>query len=183
MRMITKGRFAVTAMMDLALSCANGPVSLHAIALRQGISVSYLDQLFGRLRKSGLVDSVRGPSGGYSLARDAASISVADIVAAVDGPDEAVAAATVEPGARRAECVVDSAREVWHLLNVEMEVFLGAISLKSLVDVQRTRAVPVREARLNRGISSKPVVQPIRTDAPNSVFALAESMQRHTKAS
>lgn len=180
MRMITKGRFAVTAMMDLALSCANGPVALTAISLRHGISPSYLDQLFGKLRRSGLVDSVRGPTGGYLLARDAAAISVAEIVAAVDGQadDDAMAG----PAAAGGDGVGDAAREVWQLLNAEMDQFLGAISLKSLVDAQRARAVPVHELRLHRGISPKPVVRPIRTDAPNSVFALADTMQRHAKA-
>ena len=86
MRLTTKGRFAVTAMIDLALRCADGPVTLAGIADRQKISLSYLEQLFGKLRRFELVSSVRGPGGGYALARDMAQITVADIIAAVDDP-------------------------------------------------------------------------------------------------
>ena len=78
MRLTTKGRFAVTAMIDLALRCADGPVTLAGIADRQKISLSYLEQLFGKLRRFELVSSVRGPGGGYALARDMAAITVAD---------------------------------------------------------------------------------------------------------
>ena len=77
MRLTTKGRFAVTAMIDIALHSGDGPVTLAGVADRQHISLSYLEQLFGKLRRRGLVDSVRGPGGGYSLARDAAAVSVA----------------------------------------------------------------------------------------------------------
>ncbi|HSQ70796.1 MAG TPA: Rrf2 family transcriptional regulator, partial [Rubrivivax sp.] len=91
MRMSTKGRFAVNALIDLALREPAGPVALAAICARQQISLSYLEQLFSRLRKNGLVESTRGPGGGYTLGRSAAEISVADIVSAVDDPlhDEA----------------------------------------------------------------------------------------------
>src|SRR3990167_10508096 len=84
MRLTTKGRFAVTAMVDLALSQGKYPVTLAAISERQKISLSYLEQLFGKLRRRALVDSVRGPGGGYRLAQDMAQISVADIILAVD---------------------------------------------------------------------------------------------------
>lgn len=86
MRLTTKGRFAVTAMLDLALNGDEGPVSLAGISERQKISLSYLEQLFGKLRRGSLVESVRGPGGGYNLARDAAAVSVADIVRAVEEP-------------------------------------------------------------------------------------------------
>ena len=86
MRLTTKGRFAVTAMIDIGLRQRLGPVNLAAISQRQQISLSYLEQLFGKLRKHNLVVSVRGPGGGYHLARHSADISVADIVAAVEGP-------------------------------------------------------------------------------------------------
>jgi Rrf2 family iron-sulfur cluster assembly transcriptional regulator len=89
MRLTTKGRFAVTAMIDLALRCADGPVTLAGIADRQKISLSYLEQLFGKLRRFELVSSVRGPGGGYALAREMDSITVADIIAAVDEPLDA----------------------------------------------------------------------------------------------
>ena len=86
MRLTTKGRFAVTAMLDLALHGADGPVTLAGISERQKISLSYLEQLFGKLRRRALVESVRGPGGGYHLARDASQVSVADIVRAVEEP-------------------------------------------------------------------------------------------------
>ena len=84
MRLTTKGRFAVTAMIDLALRSSNGPVALAAISHRQQISLSYLEQLFGKLRRHELVESTRGPGGGYSLGRKADEITVADIIVAVD---------------------------------------------------------------------------------------------------
>ena len=82
MRLTTKGRFAVTAMIDLALRSGDGPVTLAGISDRQKISLSYLEQLFGKLRRFNIVDSVRGPGGGYCLARPASQITVADIVRA-----------------------------------------------------------------------------------------------------
>src|SRR3970040_902999 len=84
MRLTTKGRFAVTAMLDLAMHSGQGPVTLAGISRRQGISLSYLEQLFGKLRRHTLVDSVRGPGGGYTLAGDTEVMSVADIIIAVD---------------------------------------------------------------------------------------------------
>src|SRR5260370_30152888 len=89
MRLTTKGRFAVTAMLDLAMHGGNGPVTLAGISRRQSISLSYLEQLFGKLRRHTLVDSVRGPGGGYTLARHVERGSVADIITAVDGPVDA----------------------------------------------------------------------------------------------
>ena len=89
MRLTTKGRFAVTAMIDVAMHGGKGPVTLAAVSERQHISLSYLEQLFGKLRRHGLVDSVRGPGGGYNLARAADAVSVADIILAVDEPIDA----------------------------------------------------------------------------------------------
>ena len=89
MRLTTKGRFAVTAMIDLALRSHSGPVALAAISQRQQISLSYLEQLFGKLRRHELVESTRGPGGGYSLGRSMDEITVADIIVAVDEPIDA----------------------------------------------------------------------------------------------
>ncbi|HEY3532720.1 MAG TPA: Rrf2 family transcriptional regulator, partial [Casimicrobiaceae bacterium] len=86
MRLTTKGRFAVTAMLDVALHGDAGPVTLAAVATRQNISLAYLEQLFCKLRRSGLVESVRGPGGGYQLGRAADTVAIADIVLAVDEP-------------------------------------------------------------------------------------------------
>ena len=96
MRLTTKGRFAVTAMIDLALRSSNGPVALAAISQRQQISLSYLEQLFGKLRRHELVESTRGPGGGYSLGRKAEEITVADIIVAVDEPIDATGCAGKE---------------------------------------------------------------------------------------
>ena len=84
MRLTTKGRYAVTAMLDLAIHYQEGPITLSDISHRQGISLSYLEQLFARLRKQGLVNSTRGPGGGYRLSREAGEIAVADVIQAVD---------------------------------------------------------------------------------------------------
>src|SRR2546428_1793336 len=89
MRLTTKGRFAVTAMLDLAMHGGKGPVTLAGISQRQSISLSYLEQLFGKLRRHALVDSVRGPGGGYTLARDLQKASIADIITAADAPLDA----------------------------------------------------------------------------------------------
>src|SRR5215470_1549388 len=89
MRLTTKGRFAVTAMIDVAMHGGAGPVTLAAISERQKISLSYLEQLFGKLRRHGLVESVQGPGGGYNLGRSPELIAVADIIVAVDEPIDA----------------------------------------------------------------------------------------------
>src|SRR5512147_2903542 len=89
MRLTTKGRFAVTAMIDVAMHGTGGPVTLAAVSERQKISLSYLEQLFGKLRRHGLVESVRGPGGGYNLARAAGDVTVADVILAVDEPIDA----------------------------------------------------------------------------------------------
>src|SRR3546814_4868723 len=96
MRLTTKGRCAVTAMIDLALRQHSGPVTLAAISQRQNISLSYLEQLFGKLRRHELVDSVRGPGGGYTLARSARHMTVADLVFAVDEPLDATSCGGTE---------------------------------------------------------------------------------------
>src|SRR5512144_2131151 len=89
MRLTTKGRFAVTAMVDLGMRHGTGPVTLAEISQRQKISLSYLEQLFGKLRRNGLVDSVRGPGGGYNLGRPPELVAVSDIIVAVDEPIDA----------------------------------------------------------------------------------------------
>src|SRR3954462_907646 len=89
MRLTTKGRFAVTAMLDLAMHGHDGPVTLSGISEPQKISLSYLEQLFGKLRRRELVESVRGPGGGYHLAREPGRISVSEIILAVDEPIDA----------------------------------------------------------------------------------------------
>ena len=139
MRLTTKGRFAVTAMIDLALRQDGGPVTLAAISRRQDISLSYLEQLFGKLRRHNIVESVRGPGGGYNLARPANEVTVADIIIAVDEPMDATQCGGKEnckgthdqSGAR---CMT---HDLWSTLNVKMVEYLDSVSLKDLVDQQQ----------------------------------------------
>ena len=171
MRLTTKGRFAVTAMIDLALRTNAGPVALAVISQRQQISLSYLEQLFGKLRRHELVESTRGPGGGYSLGRDAGAISVADIILAVDEPLDATNCSGKE------NCMGDDAgrcmtHDLWASLNAKMFEYLSSISLKKLVEEQRAKGVSIDASPVKRAFSSGPVVKPIKITAPNSVFAL-----------
>jgi Rrf2 family iron-sulfur cluster assembly transcriptional regulator len=136
MRLTTKGRFAVTAMVDLALRHGGGPVTLAQISSRQRISLSYLEQLFGKLRRRCLVDSVRGPGGGYRLARDMAGISVAEIILAVDEPIDATQCAGKENCRDEQKCLT---HDLWATLNSRIFDYLEAVTLRQLVDDQRAR--------------------------------------------
>lgn len=140
MRLTTKGRFAVTAMIDLALRQDKGPVTLAAISQRQEISLSYLEQLFGKLRRHALVESVRGPGGGYSLARSANDVTVADIIIAVDEPLDATQCGGKGNcnGANEQDgrCMT---HDLWATLNAKMVDFLDSVSLQDLVDQQRQK--------------------------------------------
>jgi Rrf2 family iron-sulfur cluster assembly transcriptional regulator len=133
MRLTTKGRFAVTAMIDLALRSGDGPVTLAGISERQKISLSYLEQLFGKLRRYSLVDSVRGPGGGYCLARPAAKITVADIVRAVDEQLDATQCGGKENCRDEERCMT---HELWTTLNAKMYEYLTSVTLSDLVDIQ-----------------------------------------------
>lgn len=141
MRLTTKGRFAVTAMIDLGLRQHSGPVTLATISQRQNISLSYLEQLFGRLRRHELVASVRGPGGGYLLARVARKITVADIVLAVDEPLDATHCGGKENcnigrNGHSGKCMT---HELWSALNRKVVDFLDSVSLQDLVDQERMR--------------------------------------------
>jgi Rrf2 family iron-sulfur cluster assembly transcriptional regulator len=178
MRLTTKGRFAVTAMIDLGLREHTGPVALAAISARQQISLSYLEQLFGKLRRHELVESTRGPGGGYSLGRKAEEITVADIIVAVDEPIDATGC-----GGGKENCMGEDGgrcmtHDLWASLNTKMIEFLDSISLKKLVDEQIAKGVSIAEAPVKRAISSAPVVKPIRVTAPNSVFALGNAFAK-----
>lgn len=171
MRLTTKGRFAVTAMIDLALRQQAGPVTLAAISQRQQISLSYLEQLFGKLRRHQLVESTRGPGGGYTLGRKAGDITVADIILSVDEPLDATHCGGKE------NCHGGDSRcmthDLWASLNARMVEFLDSVSLQKLVDDQISRGVVIEaKPTLKRAISSTPVVKPIRVTGPNSVFDL-----------
>lgn len=136
MRLTTKGRFAVTAMVDLALRDADGPVTLAAISERQRISLSYLEQLFGKLRRRRLVSSVRGPGGGYRLARLAGEVSVAEIIAAVDEPLDATQCGGKQNCHDDQRCMT---HDLWANLNARMQDYLNSVKLADLVSQQRQR--------------------------------------------
>jgi Rrf2 family iron-sulfur cluster assembly transcriptional regulator len=136
MRLTTKGRFAVTAMLDLALREAAGPVTLAGISERQGISLSYLEQLFGKLRRAQLVDSVRGPGGGYTLAKLAGRISVADIITAVDEPVDATQCGGRENCHDNHRCMT---HDLWTNLNATIFDYLSQVNLATLVEQQRAK--------------------------------------------
>ena len=149
MRLTTKGRFAVTAMIDLAMRQHSGPVTLACISQRQEISLSYLEQLFGKLRRHEIVESVRGPGGGYNLARRPEDITVADIIIAVDEPLDAT-----QCGGKQ-NCHSDGeshgtrcmTHDLWATLNAKMVDYLDSVSLKDLLDPQK-----------NKPVEQKPVV-------------------------
>lgn len=132
MRLSTKGRYAVMAMADLAASGSGKPVALADIAERQEISLSYLEQLFGKLRKNGLVQSVRGPGGGYMLARDQGDIRVSDVILAVDEP---ITTTRCMPGGptgchqNKSRCLT---HDLWHELGNQIYGFLSSVSLKDI---------------------------------------------------
>jgi Rrf2 family transcriptional regulator, iron-sulfur cluster assembly transcription factor len=136
MRLTTKGRFAVTAMMDLALRGDDGPVALASVSERQKISLSYLEQLFGKLRRFSLVDSVRGPGGGYCIARPLDTVTVADIVRAVDEPLDATQCGGRENCLDDHRCMT---HDLWAALNAKMYDYLSSVTLAGLVECQRAK--------------------------------------------
>ena len=180
MRLTTKGRFAVTAMIDLALRENGGPVALAAISQRQQISLSYLEQLFGKLRRHDLVESTRGPGGGYSLGRKADEITVADIIVAVDEALDATGCGGKGNcmGEDTGRCIT---HDLWTNLNNKMIEYLDSISLRKLVDEQMAKGVEIEHGHIKRAISTQPVVKPIRVNAPNSVFALGSIAHTFSK--
>jgi Rrf2 family transcriptional regulator, iron-sulfur cluster assembly transcription factor len=161
MRLTTKGRFAVTAMLDLALHSKNGPVTLSNIADRQKISLSYLEQLFAKLRRGELVESVRGPGGGYNLARPIDQLSVADIIIAVEEPidsrqcegkENCLGEASANGAHRR--CMT---HDLWESLNDNVIQFLSGVKLAELVQKQQTQPMfgPASLMKVRPGNTSK----------------------------
>ena len=143
MRLTTKGRFAVTAMADLTMNSGHGPVTMAAISERQKISLSYLEQLFGKLRRSRIVESVRGPGGGYYLARPAEKITIAEIIVAVDEPLDATSCGGKGNCHDERQCLT---HELWMGLNEKIYDYLASVTLQQLVDSQfstNPNAVPV----------------------------------------
>jgi Rrf2 family iron-sulfur cluster assembly transcriptional regulator len=169
MRLSTRGRFAITAMIDLALRESAQPVPLQDIALRHRISLSYLEQVFAKLRQHGLVESTRGPGGGYTLGFRGNSITVADIIGAIE---ETAEASTPRDG------VQDMTQDLWAALQTTIVAHMKTITLKSLAEEQRAKGFQVQERKpAKKGVLQKiKPLAPVRTNAPNSVFALANSL-------
>ncbi len=147
MRLTSKGRYAVTAMLDVALHSNEGPVPLADISERQGISLSYLEQLFSRLRKNGLVSSVRGPGGGYLLGKDAAQIAVGSVITAVDESVDATRCQGKEGCQGGERCLT---HVLWRDLSDRISEFLNNITLAELVNNQEILEVADRQNNDNR---------------------------------
>ncbi|WP_133511084.1 Rrf2 family transcriptional regulator [Candidatus Thiosymbion oneisti] len=131
MRLTTKGRYAVTAMLDLAIHRGQGPIPLADIAQRQGISLSYLEQLFSRLRMRALVSSMRGPGGGYNLARKASEIHVAEVISAVDERVDTTRCGGAHNCRNQGPCLT---HDLWQDLSTQIYEYLDRISLQDLAD-------------------------------------------------
>jgi len=144
MRLTTKGRYAVTAILDLALHSGEGPVSLADISQRQDISLSYLEQLFARMRRNKLVNSVRGPGGGYLLARPKENIFVAEIVDAVNESVDATLCRGDNNCQQGKSCLT---HHLWDDLSRQIHSFLSGISLADLVDRKEVRQVAERQGQ------------------------------------
>jgi len=168
MRLSTRGRFAINAMIDLALRQPDCPVALSELAARHGISLSYLEQVFAKLRQHGLVESTRGPGGGYTLGFRGDAISVADIVTAIE---ESAAPAESAQG--------DMTHALCEQLHRAMLEHMKTISLRSLALQQRAKGFAVQERKTaKKGILKKPAPSLERPSAPNSVFALGQWLPR-----
>ncbi|MCX7084128.1 MAG: Fe-S cluster assembly transcriptional regulator IscR [Methylococcales bacterium] len=142
MRLTTKGRYAVTAMLDLAFHSQTNPVTLTDIAARQTISLSYLEQLFARLRRANMVKGVRGPGGGYTLSRSAEEINIADIIAAVDEPLDATKCGG------EGNCQNDKAcltHDLWMGLSEQIKDYLKGITLANLIDKHQIQETAKRQ--------------------------------------
>ena len=157
MRLTTKGRYAVTAMLDLALHRGHGPVALADISGRQGISLSYLEQLFSRLRRKDLVCSIRGPGGGYLLSRDAQDINVAEVIDAVNESVDATRCHGSSACQQGAKCLT---HHLWHDLSQQIHEFLGNISLADLVAKREVQNVAVRQDE-QQGLEKNSVISSI----------------------
>lgn len=147
MKLTTKGRYAVTAMLDLALHTQGGTVSLADIAARQDISLAYLEQLFARLRRAGLVSSARGPGGGYALAQPCEDIAVADVIAAVDERVDSTRCGGSADCQNHERCLTHG---LWEDLSEQIHEFLSGITLAQLMARGGVREVADRQDRILR---------------------------------
>ncbi len=173
MRITTRGQLAVSAMTDLALRQKMRPVALSTISARQGTSLSYLEQLFSALRRAGLVDSTRGPGGGYTLARRADQVSVAEIILAVENLK---ADDLQNMGTAQAAQVKSMTGELWTTFNSRVMEYLQSVTLQDLVAEQLAKGVVpdavAAPATTKPKLTPKPRPLMARVGVPNSVFAL-----------
>ena len=172
MRITTRGQLAVSAMTDLALRQQMRPVALSTISARQGTSLSYLEQLFSALRRAGLVDSTRGPGGGYTLARRAEQVSVAEIILAVENLKSDDTQALGQGQAAQMKAMTG---ELWITFNSRVMDYLQSVSLADLVAQELERGVVVDAAeppQRARTVPAKPKPRMAGLGVPNSVFAL-----------
>lgn len=146
MKLTTKGRYAVTAMLDLALHAQTGPVPLAEISTRQEISLSYLEQLFSRLRKQGLVASTRGPGGGYRVSRGLDEVAISEIIMAVNESVDATQCAGKENCHSHGRCLT---HDLWEGLSEQIEEFLSGVSLQDLIDNQSVKTVSMRQDQMH----------------------------------
>lgn len=172
MRLSTRGRFAITTMIDLALRNKGQPVPLSDLALRHGISLSYLEQVFAKLRQRSLVESTRGPGGGYALGFRGDSITVAEIIGAIEEVGDT-------QGVRKGRVGVLNTQSLWDSLNTAVFEHMKTITLKSLADEQRAQGFHLKERhRSVKGLMPVPARQTPRATVPNSVFALGQPFGR-----
>ena len=155
MRLTTKGRYAVTAMLDLALHSSERPVSLADISQRQGISLSYLEQLFSKLRRNSLVSSVRGPGGGYRLSRDGGDIFVAQIIDAVNDTFDATGCGGKADCQQGEVCLT---HHLWCDLSDQIHGFLSEISLSNLLEKREVLNIAARQDARSQASQSLPVM-------------------------
>jgi Rrf2 family iron-sulfur cluster assembly transcriptional regulator len=165
MRLSTRGRFAITALIDLALREDRLPVPLVDLAMQYHISLSYLEQVFAKLRQAGIVESTRGPGGGYSLGVRGDHISVADIIAAIE--DESPVAEAGDRGPS-----FDFTEDLWNNLHTALMEHMKSISLRSLALEQKAKGFKSIERKYTKKkVSPKPQTRPVHNNPPNSVFA------------
>lgn len=168
MRLSTRGRFAINAMIDLALRESGHPVPLADLALRHHISLSYLEQVFAKLRQHGLVESTRGPGGGYALGFRGDDITVADIIAAIEETPAGL-------DAEAAPSPQDLTQDLWNNLHTTLMAHMQTITLRSLAAEQRAKGFTVAERKTKvRGVFAQPKPEPVRPAAPKPAFALAK---------
>ncbi len=158
MKLTTKGRYAVTAMLDLAIHYGDGPITLADIAQRQGISLSYLEQLFSRLRKRSLVSSVRGPGGGYSLGKEAREIYIGEVITAVDENVDTTKCHGAHNCQNNERCLT---HDLWSDLSDQIYDYLNNISLQDLMDRKAVREVANRQE--NGSVDASSLLEQVTT--------------------